>query len=100
MKSNIPNNQDEPGSEVPNWAMRAVADLAKAFEKDEVAVLKVKRRSDGKDAFLICIHREGTKMSALRPIAMLIEGSPLEQFEPPVQTIQVLRKRGEDPLKP
>lgn len=59
--------------------------LSKAFAAGDVALLDVRRRSDGKSvAAIVAVGRDGEDYT-FTPFATMVEGNPFELFDPPSQ---------------
>lgn len=57
--------------------------LARAFDNRQVALVEVRRRSDGEAVAAVCsVGQEGGDF-IITPFAVMVEGNPFELFDPP-----------------
>lgn len=64
------------------------ATLQRAFKHDDVALVDVRRKSDGHSVPAICIVQPHPEPSMpgemlITPFAVMVEGNPYESFDPP-----------------
>lgn len=57
--------------------------LRRAFENGNVALLEVKRRSDGAEIAAVCAVAAEGEDYTLTPFATMVEGNPFDLFLPP-----------------
>ena len=59
--------------------------LSEAFERDDVAILEARRRSDGETvALLVAVGWDAdTEEYAMTPFAEMVNGNPFELYDPP-----------------
>ena len=58
--------------------------LRGAFENGHVALVEVKRRSDGAEVAALCAVGREAEEFTLTPFAVMVEGNPFELFSPPL----------------
>ena len=57
--------------------------LTRAFENNDVCLVDVQRKSDGKQVAAICAVSFVDGEYHITPLAIMIDGNPFEDFEPP-----------------
>lgn len=58
--------------------------LSRAFDAGDVALVEVKRLSDGRPVAAICAIGRQDGLFTLTPFAILVEGNPFELYAPPL----------------
>lgn len=60
--------------------------LIKAAEAGNVALMDVRRRSDGKSVAAVCaVGFDGDNQYTFTPFAIMVEGNPFDLFDPPAE---------------
>lgn len=69
--------------------------LLAAAQNGDLALLLATRRADGAEVALVCaVNRDDDASYAFIPLAVMVEGNPFEDFDPPDEPVPgVTRKK-------
>lgn len=67
-----------------DWDKTNFETMRRAADNGDIALMDARRKADGKSVALVCAtQREADGSITIVPLAVMIEGSPYEMFDPP-----------------